>query len=55
MKPDRQRETDIDNEAQEKSRELGLTLRRTESLNTDSEFLEGLAEEVLQATVSVSR
>jgi ferrochelatase len=45
---------DIDIEAQEKSRELGLTLRRTASLNTDPEFLEGLAEEVLQATVSIS-
>jgi ferrochelatase len=46
---------DIDDEAQEKARELGLTLRRTESLNVDSEFLEGLAEEVLQATPSLSR
>lgn len=45
---------DIDLEGQEKARELGLTLRRTESLNTDPEFLDGLAEEVLQATVSVS-
>ncbi len=31
-----------------------LTLRRTESLNTDPEFLKGLAEEVVQATASVS-
>ncbi|MFQ5803597.1 MAG: ferrochelatase [Candidatus Methylomirabilales bacterium] len=46
---------DIDIEAQEKARELGLTLRRTESLNTDPEFLEGLAEEVLQAPASISR
>ncbi|MEE8229756.1 MAG: ferrochelatase [candidate division NC10 bacterium] len=45
---------DIDIEAQEKARELGLTLRRTESLNTDPEFLKGLAEEVVQATASVS-
>ena len=44
---------DIDNEAQAHARELGLTLRRTESLNADPEFLEGLAEEVLQATSSV--
>lgn len=40
---------DIDHEGQEKARELGLTLRRTESLNIDREFLEGLAEEVLHA------
>ena len=46
---------DIDIEAQEKARELGLVLRRTESLNTDPEFLEGLAEEVLQVTASVPR
>jgi protoporphyrin/coproporphyrin ferrochelatase len=46
---------DIDLEAQEKARELGLTLRRTESLNTDPDFLEGLAVEVLQATPSESR
>ncbi|MGH7431430.1 MAG: ferrochelatase [Candidatus Methylomirabilales bacterium] len=46
---------DIDMEAQAKARELGLTLRRTESLNTDPEFLEGLAEEVLQATAAASR
>ena len=46
---------DIDIGAQEKARELGLVLRRTESLNTDPEFLEGLAEEVLQVTASVPR
>jgi len=46
---------DIDLEAQAKARELGLTLRRTQSLNTDPEFLEGLAEEVLQATAAASR
>src|SRR3972149_11967333 len=46
---------DIDLEAQEKARELGLTLRRTESLNTDPELVEGLAEEVLQATASLTR
>jgi ferrochelatase len=46
---------DIDDEAQEKARELGLTLRRTESLNADPEFLEGLADEVLQAAPSLSR
>ncbi|MFQ5656714.1 MAG: ferrochelatase [Candidatus Methylomirabilales bacterium] len=46
---------DIDNEAQARAGELGLTLRRTESLNTDPEFLEGLADEVLQAASSVSR
>ena len=46
---------DIDIEAQAKARELGLTLRRTESLNIDPEFLEGLAEEVLQATASLPR
>ncbi len=40
---------DIDKEAQEKARELGLTLRRTESLNTDPELLEGLADEILRA------
>lgn len=45
---------DIDLEGQEKARELGLALRRTESLNTDPEFLEGLAVEVLQATPSRS-
>jgi ferrochelatase len=45
---------DIDHEAQDKAHELGITLRRTESLNTDAEFLEGLAEEVLQVTPSVS-
>ncbi len=43
---------DIDLEGQAKARELGLTLRRTESLNTDPEFLEGLANEVLQRTIS---
>lgn len=45
---------DIDLEAQEKAQEFGITLRRTESLNTDPEFLEGLAEEVLQPPGSVS-
>jgi ferrochelatase len=39
---------DIDIEAQAKARQLGLILRRTESLNTDPELVEGLAEEVLQ-------
>jgi protoporphyrin/coproporphyrin ferrochelatase len=37
---------DIDLEAQAKARELGLTLRRIESLNTDPEFLQGLADAV---------
>lgn len=46
---------DIDHEAQEKARELGLTLRRTESLNIDPEFLDGLADEVLRATTPASR
>ncbi len=46
---------DIDLEGHEKARELGLTLRRTESLNIDHEFLDGLVDEVLQATASVSR
>ena len=46
---------DIDHEAQEKARELGLTLRRTESLNVDPEFLGGLADEVLHATTPASR
>jgi ferrochelatase len=40
---------DIDIEAQAKARQLGLTLRRTESLNTDPELVEGLAEEILRA------
>ena len=44
---------DIDHEAQAKAQELGITLLRTESLNSDPEFLEGLAEEVLQAIPSV--
>ncbi|MFQ5848374.1 MAG: ferrochelatase [Candidatus Methylomirabilales bacterium] len=46
---------DIDIEAQAKAQEHGLTLRRTESLNTDPEFLEGLADEVLQPTASSPR
>lgn len=45
---------DIDHEAQEKAQELGITLRRTESLNVDPEFLEGLADEVLHAAPSAS-
>jgi protoporphyrin/coproporphyrin ferrochelatase len=44
---------DIDHEAQDKAQALGITLRRTESLNTDPEFLEGLVEEVLQVIPSV--
>ena len=40
---------DIDIEAQAKARELSLTLRRTESLNTDPELVEGLADEILRA------
>ena len=39
---------DIDIEARAKARQLGLVLRRTASLNTDPELVEGLAEEVLQ-------
>jgi ferrochelatase len=42
---------DIDIEAQEAARELSLTLRRTESLNADPQFLEGLADEVEGAVV----
>ena len=41
---------DIDIEAQAKARQLGLVLRRTASLNTDPELVEGLAEEVLQVS-----
>jgi ferrochelatase len=37
---------DIDIEAQAKARELGLTLRRTESLNIDPELVGGLADEI---------
>lgn len=44
---------DIDHEAQEKAQELGIILRRIESLNTDPEFLEGLADEILHATASI--
>jgi ferrochelatase len=40
---------DIDIEAQAKARQLGLILRRTESLNTDPELVEGLADEILRA------
>ncbi len=40
---------DIDIEAQARARELGLTLRRTASLNTDPAFLNGLADEILRA------
>jgi ferrochelatase len=40
---------DIDIEAQAKARELGLALRRTQSLNADPEFLDGLADEILRA------
>jgi len=46
---------DIDLEAQAKARGLGLTLRPTASLNTDPEFLEGLAEAVLQGAASFPR
>ena len=46
---------DIDIEAKAKAHKLGLILCRTESLNTDPEFLEGLADELLQATISLSR
>jgi len=46
---------DIDKEAQAQARELGLSLRRTKSLNTDLEFLEGLAEEVLKAATPALR
>jgi protoporphyrin/coproporphyrin ferrochelatase len=35
---------DIDYEAQEAARKRGVTLRRTESLNAGSDFVEGLAE-----------
>ncbi|MDR5682723.1 MAG: ferrochelatase [Armatimonadota bacterium] len=37
---------DIDVEAQQAAGEQGLVLRRTDSLNADPEFLEGLADEV---------
>jgi ferrochelatase len=35
---------DIDHEAQQAAREHGITLKRTESLNASSDFVEGLAE-----------
>ncbi|MCS7173256.1 MAG: ferrochelatase [Armatimonadetes bacterium] len=40
---------DLDIEAAQRARELGLEFRRTESLNADEEFLEGLADEVERA------
>ncbi len=40
---------DLDIEAAERARALGLTFRRTESLNTDETFIEGLADEVQSA------
>jgi ferrochelatase len=35
---------DIDHEAQQAAREHGITLKRTESLNANDDFIEGLAE-----------
>jgi len=43
---------DLDVEAREQARELGLRFRRTESLNVDPEFIEGLADEVERAAGS---
>jgi ferrochelatase len=40
---------DLDVEARERAQELGLRFRRTESLNVDPEFIEGLADEVERA------
>jgi ferrochelatase len=40
---------DLDVEAAERAASLGLVFRRTDSLNTDPEFLEGLGQEVLAA------
>ncbi|MDR7414934.1 MAG: ferrochelatase [Armatimonadota bacterium] len=40
---------DLDIEAAEHARELGLTFRRTESLNADGTLIEGLADEVERA------
>lgn len=40
---------DLDQEAAERAAHLDLVFRRTQSLNSDPEFLEGLAEEVLAA------
>lgn len=40
---------DLDVEAAERAGSLGLVFRRTQSLNTDPEFLEGLADEVMAA------
>ncbi len=40
---------DLDVEAAELAAELGLVFRRTDSLNTDPEFLEGLGQEVVAA------
>lgn len=40
---------DLDVEAAERASHLGLVFRRTESLNADPEFLEGLAEEAMTA------
>jgi protoporphyrin/coproporphyrin ferrochelatase len=40
---------DLDVEAAQRAGELGLVFRRTESLNADPEFLEGLGDEVVAA------
>jgi ferrochelatase len=40
---------DLDIEAAERARELGLAFRRTESLNADETLIEGLADEVERA------
>lgn len=40
---------DLDVEAAERARALGLAFRRTESLNADPEFLDALADEVIRA------
>ncbi len=44
---------DLDVEAARRAGEFGLVFRRTESLNTDPEFLEGLGEEVVAAAGSL--
>ncbi len=44
---------DLDVEAAQVADELGLVFRRTESLNADPEFLEGLGEEVVAAARSL--
>lgn len=46
---------DLDVEARERAQELGLRFRRTESLNVDPEFIEGLADEVERAGIAAPR